>query len=185
MGAADIIGRSHMVNRRDNSERSTERRRGELVSLKPGLWGITVDLKELFRRLGAWWHGRINTQNRPQRPLRFVTDDHDTTWSPAELGCHLHGRWRVTNLFEREVFILKARIEGYETAFGHVATQAPDGLFGPYSILPNQMSEIIADFPFFPTILSGPNPFVADVIFTDNLEVEHRVSAVRFAYRGP
>jgi hypothetical protein len=143
----------------------------------------TTTLDRTFSDIREWANVR-------QRPLRFVTDDHNTTWSPAKLGnqqgSHLHGYWRVTNLSERDVFILKARIEGHDTEFGHVATQAPDRQsFGSFPILPNWPSELIADLPFFASICSGRKPFVADVIFTDNFEAEHRVPAVRFAYRGP
>jgi len=70
--------------------------------------------------------------------------------------------------------------------FGNVFTRAPDReVFGSFPILAHRMSEVTADFPFFPSICSGRDPFVADVIFIDNFEVEHRVSSVRFAYVGP
>ncbi len=31
---------------------------GELVTLKPTLWGFSVDLKELWRRIRCWWKCR-------------------------------------------------------------------------------------------------------------------------------
>jgi hypothetical protein len=30
----------------------------ELVTLKPGMWGVSIDLKELGRRARNWWQGR-------------------------------------------------------------------------------------------------------------------------------
>src|SRR5216683_1062111 len=30
-------------------------RRAELVTLKPGIWGMSFDVKEAWRRLRAWW----------------------------------------------------------------------------------------------------------------------------------
>jgi hypothetical protein len=32
-----------------------EEKRPELLTLKPGVWGVSVDLKELVRRVKAWW----------------------------------------------------------------------------------------------------------------------------------
>lgn len=32
-----------------------EEKRPELLTLKPGVWGVSVDLKELVRRAKAWW----------------------------------------------------------------------------------------------------------------------------------
>jgi hypothetical protein len=29
---------------------------GEILTLKPGIWGMSVDLKELGRRILNWWH---------------------------------------------------------------------------------------------------------------------------------
>jgi hypothetical protein len=54
-----------------NPEETPEPQRKELLSLKPGLWGISVDLKELFRRLLAWWRNHIGPYDRapPGRPL--------------------------------------------------------------------------------------------------------------------
>jgi hypothetical protein len=31
---------------------------GEVLTLKPGLWGVSIDLKEVGRRVGRWWRGR-------------------------------------------------------------------------------------------------------------------------------
>jgi hypothetical protein len=52
-------------------------------------------------------------------------------------------------------------------------------------ILAETMSEVTADFMFFPAICRGREPFVCDVIFTDKYEEEHEVRSVRFSYRGP
>ena len=47
------------------------------------------------------------------------------------------------------------------------------------------MSEVFADFSFFPAICAEREPLVADVIFTDNYGEEHAVPGVRFQYLGP
>jgi len=39
------------------------------------------------------------------------------------------------------------------------------------------MTGVAADFFFFPPIMSGTEPLIVDVIFTDNFEDEHRARA--------
>jgi hypothetical protein len=46
------------------------------------------------------------------------------------------------------------------------------------------MSEVSADFTFFPPIGQGDEPIIADVIFSDNFANEHRVRT-QFTYLGP
>jgi hypothetical protein len=119
-----------------------------------------------------------------------VTNDSQSGWNVATLGgqqgTHVHGKWHVTNLSDRNVVILKAQMEGYEATFSYVSTRAPGGdVFGRDNpILAHRMSEISADFTFFPGIGSDRDPLVADVIFTDNY-AEHRVRSVRFQRVGP
>jgi hypothetical protein len=43
------------------------------------------------------------------------------------------------------------------------------------------MAQVSAQFGFFPAIISGTEPMVTDVIFTDNYEEEHRTPA-RFRF---
>jgi len=78
-------------------------------------------------------------------------------------------------------------MEGHETAFSHVFTRAPDqNVFGSRNpIVANRMSEITADFSFFPGIGFDRDPLITDVIFTDNYAEEHRVQSVRFQRIGP
>jgi hypothetical protein len=134
---------------------------------------------------------RRNTEATDRRPLRFVTNDSQSGWSVAtlgeRLGTHVHGKWHVTNVSDRNVVILKARIEGHETEFFHVFTQAPDqNVFGfEYPILAKHMSEVSADFTFFPSIGSNRNALIADVVFTDNYAEEHRIRSVQFRRIGP
>jgi hypothetical protein len=126
-----------------------------------------------------------------RRPMRFVTDEHQSGWSVAisgdQQGTHVHGRWHVTNLSDQNVTILKARIEGHEAAFSRVFTRAPDhSVFGSKNpILANRTSDIIADFTFFPGIGADRNPLITDVIFADDYAEEHRVQSVRFLRIGP
>jgi hypothetical protein len=99
----------------------------------------------------------------------------------------LHGKWHVTNISNHNFMILKARIQGYEPEFSHVWTRAPDrnvfGLRDP--ILAKRLSEVSADFAFFPSIGTARDPIIADVIFADNYGDDHRVPSVRFRRVGP
>jgi len=90
------------------------------------------------------------------------------------------------NTSDYNCMVLKGRIEGFETDYSHVFTQAPDeNVFGKYPILAGRMADLSADFVFFPGIGSGRDPIVADVIFTDNYGDEYRVRSVRFRHIGP
>jgi len=42
----------------ENKEASSEKTRGELLTLKPAFWGLSIDLKELWRRTRCWWKCR-------------------------------------------------------------------------------------------------------------------------------
>ena len=35
-----------------------QEKQGELITLKPTLWGLSIDLKELWRRIRCWWKCR-------------------------------------------------------------------------------------------------------------------------------
>jgi hypothetical protein len=112
-----------------------------------------------FRWLGSKF--RPSTKATEGRPLRFVTNDLQSRWGLATArerqGTHVHGMWHVTNVSDYNVVLLKARIEGHEAEFSHVMTQAPDqDVFGSeYPIPARCMSEVSADFTFFPSIGSG------------------------------
>jgi hypothetical protein len=83
--------------------------------------------------------------------------------------------------------ILKARLGEHATRFVNVSTHHPEDdreIFGKFPVPSYQMSEVSADFTFFPPIGQGHEPIVSDVIFTDNFGDEHRVRT-RFSYIGP
>ena len=62
-----------------------------------------------------------------RRPLRFVQDEQQSFWGPAkngeEHGTQIAGQWHVTNISDRDVVLLRARLDGHHTLFGHVATE--------------------------------------------------------------
>jgi hypothetical protein len=144
----------------------------ELISLKPSIWGISIDLKELARRI--LWRRKAK-----QKGISFVSNDRYCHWSEAKLndrsGTFVNGRWHVTNSSESDVMILKARLREYETPFAQTHH---------HSIQSHRMSEVSVDFTFFPPIGRAPKPIISDVIFTDNFGNEHRVRT-RFSYIGP
>jgi hypothetical protein len=157
----------------------------ELITLRPSIWGISIDLKELARRSTKWWRRKAK-----QKGISFVSNDRYCHWSEAKLndqsGTFVNGRWHVTNSSESDVMILKARLGEYETRFARVETRHPEDerpIFGDYPIQSHQMSEVSVDLTFFPPIGRAPKPIISDLIFTDNFGKEHRVRA-RFPYIG-
>jgi hypothetical protein len=44
--------------RESNTQKPAQQQSSELLSLKPGLWGVNIDLKELGRRARRWWLNR-------------------------------------------------------------------------------------------------------------------------------
>jgi hypothetical protein len=159
----------------------------ELLTLKPGIWGMSIDLKELGRRSINWWRSKVKQKGIS---LSFVPNDRLCHWGVAKLGdqpaTHVQGRWDVTNNSESDVMILKARLGKHETRFAQVSTHHPEderNFFGKYPVRSHEMSEVSADFTFFPPIGTAPKPIISDVIFTDNFGNEHRVRT-QFSYIG-
>jgi hypothetical protein len=98
----------------------------------------------------------------------------------------VNGHWHVTNSSNSDVMILKARLGKYATRFARVGTHHPEDerpIFGDYPIQSHRMSEVSADFTFFPPIGRAPKPIISDVIFTDNFGNEYRVHT-QFSYIG-
>jgi hypothetical protein len=124
-------------------------------------------------------------QRSPQpninRPLRFVQDERQSFWGPArrgeEPGTQVAGHWHVTNTSDRNVVLLRVRLDGYQSDVSNVATEGlRDRLYSStYSIPAHRMARVTANLMCYPPIATGQEPLVADVIFTDNFEDEHRV----------
>lgn len=123
-----------------------------------------------------------------------MLDERQTLWSVATAGDHpattVHGRWHVTNVSKRNVVLLRARLENYEARDTIIVTAEADpaDLGRPHvgsnvPILAGHMSGITVLLTYIPAICHGREPLVADVIFTDNYEGEHRVRSVRFPYQ--
>jgi hypothetical protein len=86
------------------------------------------------------------------------------------------------------VVLLRARLDGYGHSQQHVHTAGFRERVYP-ALMPvpaGKMAQVTATLFFFPPIISGTDPLVADVIFTDNYEKEHRVkSTFRFIRAQP
>jgi hypothetical protein len=121
------------------------------------------------------------------RPLRFVQSEQRSFWGPAGMGqqqgTQVSGHWHVTNMSDRNVVLLRARLDGYVHSQQHVGTSGfRDKAYPPIMPVPaGKMAQVTADLIFFPSIISSTGPLVADVIFTDNYEEEHRVPS-RFRF---
>jgi hypothetical protein len=124
------------------------------------------------------------------RRLRFVQNERDSFWGPCgrgdEPGTQVAGRWHVTNTSDQNIFLLRARLDGHARPADLVVVEGPGGMHSSRNPVPAQrMVGMSAHFMLFPPIISGTEPLVADVIFTDNLEQEHRVRAVFRFVRAP
>ena len=158
-----------------------------IVAIAAPIGAILVWFEPLLR----WF--RTLTKSEAQQEsilLRFVPNDQRCHWSVARLNdqpaTHVQGRWDVTNTSKSNVMILKARLGKYTTSFADARTHHPEDereIFGKFPVLSYQMSEISAEFTFFPPIAQGHDPIVNDVIFTDNFANEHRVPT-QFRYLG-
>jgi TIR domain len=117
------------------------------------------------------------------RPLRFVQNEQQSFWGPCkrgnEQGTQVAGHWHVTNTSDRDVVLLHVRLDGHTSTFSNVATEGiEDRLYGSTHPIPaHRMGRISANLFYCPPIASGTKPLVADVIFTDNYENEHRARA--------
>jgi hypothetical protein len=144
-----------------------------------------------FKPLLRWLRSRKKNDARPKGiSLIFVPNDQRCRWGGAkhndQSGTFVSGHWHVTNSSESDVMILKARFGKYATRFVNVRTRHPEDerlIVGDYPIQSHRMSEVSADFTFFPPIARAPKPIISDVIFTDNFGNEHRVRT-RFSYIG-
>jgi predicted permease len=126
-----------------------------------------------------------------ERPLRFVLNDEQSFWGQARIGdqpgTQVSGRWDVTNVCDRDVVILGARLANHLAQTTVVFTKSPVAdrfarhTFGSGNPIPaNRMSEIMITLFFSPPICDGYDPLTADVIFTDNYEGQHVVRQARF-----
>ena len=147
-----------------------------------------------------WWSKPLlrwlqsRTKSKAQQKdgsLTFVSKDLQCQWSAAirnkQSGTFVSGYWNVTNSSERDVVILKARLSKYPSQLAQVLTRHPDDerkAFGSnYPIYSGKMSEVSADFTFFPPIGRAPKPITSDVIFTDNFGNKYRVPT-QFSFIG-
>ena len=137
---------------------------------------------------------RLFGASRERADLRFVADDEATFWSVVTLGAGgerqmaLHGTFHVTNLAELNVSLIKFRFRRFDTErhMLFTAATAKGAKISPNNVIPaGRIGQVEIHCIIKPLAHKARKPFVADVIFTDNLDDEHRVRSVRFNYRGP
>jgi hypothetical protein len=181
--------------------------------LNPDTWKPAADLVSVWKALGAlasalWrWGGRLwqwlvfklrrakpaapTVAPQAERPLRFVVDDHRTTYGPVgadeETGTHVHGVWDVTNVSNSNFVLLKVRLGDHGPFMpGVVGVQCANGAYQVKDALPaHRISTAMIELAFKPAIHSASEDLISDVIFTDNYGDEHRLPSVRFRRRGP
>jgi hypothetical protein len=120
------------------------------------------------------------------RPLHFVQNEQQSFWGPCrsgqDPGTQVAGHWHVTNTTDQNIVLLRVRLDGYSSTFSKVATEGEDRLYASTCpILAHRIAKVTANLMFYPPVVSGKEPLVADLIFTDNYEDEHRArSTFRF-----
>jgi hypothetical protein len=138
-----------------------------------GLAIITV-LATIFRQIilkpFRWIRSRLIS-----RRMLFVQNEKMSFWGRNERRTQVTGLWHVTNSSDRDVFVLRARLEGFQADVNNVVTtEGSGGLYSPLHPVPaHQMAKVMANL--FPPITARQEPFAVDVIFTDNFGNEHRV----------
>jgi hypothetical protein len=153
--------------------------------LKPVRWAWSTVTSFSRHRVGE------RPQSLETRPLRFVQNEHASFWGPSKKGdahgTHIQGHWHVTNISDRAIALLRARLDGYQDDYGHVITEGVRGeahLLAP-PIPAHHMAMVTVNLMYFPPIGIGVEPLLADVIFTDNYEDEHRVRSAKFKFIEP
>jgi hypothetical protein len=123
------------------------------------------------------------------RPLRFVQNEQQSFWAPCsrgqDPGTQVAGHWHVTNTTDRNIVLLRVRFDGHLSVFSNVLTEGmrEDRLYSSTHPIPaHQMGRVSANCMFYPPIISGADPLIVDVIFTDNYENEHRTRSITFRF---
>ena len=158
-----------------------------IVAIGTPIGAVLVWAKPLLH----WVQSRTKSKaQQKDGSLTFVSKELQCQWSAAisnkQSGTFVSGYWNVTNSSERDVVILKARLSKYPSQLAQVLTRHPDErkAFGSnYPIYSGKMSEVSADFTFFPPIGRAPKPITSDVIFTDNFGNKYRVPT-QFSFIG-
>jgi hypothetical protein len=110
-----------------------------------------------FRRSRRWIVNlaskiRSTAKAGAERPLRFVQNEQQSFWGPAmngqEPGTQIAGHWHVTNTSDRNVVILRARLDGYPCKHSHVATSGfRDRVYAAITPVPAEsMAQVTANF---------------------------------------
>jgi hypothetical protein len=135
---------------------------GGLVVIGGAMWSAI----KWGRASLAWVRSSVRRLS-PQRdrPLRFVADD---IWAnrgscrrkvkdQEQEGTFLRSGWHVTNVSDRNIVVLKARLVGHDADYSHTTTRHPkNSEYGSRNpILARSMSSVIVDMQFYPPICSG------------------------------
>jgi TIR domain len=156
------------------------------ASSSKGIDHVTSELLRAIRKdhpvspiaAGSQGSSSRKSLTRPDgdRPLRFVQDEQRSFWASGnEPGTQVAGHWHVTNTSDRDVVLLRVRLD-YSSAISNVTTEGmDDDLYSPTNPIPaHRMGRVAANLLFYQSIASGSETLVADVVFTDNYEGAHR-----------
>jgi hypothetical protein len=153
------------------------------TALKYGSKPIRWALSKVSQPKGAG----VNALLGGGRPLRFVQNEQQSFWGPAgspiKPATQIAGHWHVTNTTDLTVVLLRAHLDGHDHQAQMIATSGfRDRVYARLTPIPAEsMAQVTVNFMCSPPIISGTEPLIVDVIFTDNYEREHRVPS-RFRY---
>src|SRR5262249_622356 len=102
------------------------------VSSSKGIDRVTAELLKAIRsdasepsHVAAGSPG-FESSRKPEanRPLRFVQNEQQSFWGPSgsgnKPGTQVAGHWHVTNTSDRNLVLLRVRLDGYSSAFSNV-----------------------------------------------------------------
>ena len=152
--------------------------------------GLATIFRQTVLKPFRWARLWSITRRARHRALRFVQNEKMSAWGPDkqgdELATKVFGCWHVTNTSDRDIVVLRARLEGFQ-ADHFVTTQGSDGTYSSMLPVPaGQMAKVWVNAMFTPPITFSPpitphkEALGVDVIFTDNFGNEYRVPS-RFA----
>jgi hypothetical protein len=115
--------------------------------------------------------------------LRFVQHEQESFWAPATRnrgpGTELSGHWQVTNLTQRNIVVVNARLTDTNKANGIAIS------IRVTAIPPGGTRQVHVGFSCFPPITNGEELVKLDLIFTDNYAKNYQVCAVFCYKRAP
>ena len=133
--------------------------------------------KKVRRRSAGIPGETIRIVDHPEKPWWHMGS---TKGSPA---MQIVGRWYVTNIIDRPVYVLAGRLEKPKTE-GMISTKNMESrFFGTYPIPAGCTTELSADFWVKKPVRNEGEDFTSNIVLVDQFGNEHKVRNVAFRYQ--